>query len=158
MFWTMKKAGYRAVQVGLGLAMRVIPWQKPVLVEHPGAIGALPAALAEDGLHNAGNERHSQGPRFYQGSVRAAPQSRPRRIAASARCRSDRDRLPTRFARSQSALPSAAHHESGAVSQFCENADEITTRSVRWALFLYAAWQICYTECTRMINHEGAII
>ena len=51
MFWTMKKAGYRAVQVGLGLAMRVIPWQKPVLVEHPGAIGALPAALAEDGLH-----------------------------------------------------------------------------------------------------------
>lgn len=36
MFWTMKKAGYRAVQVGLGLAMRVIPWQKPVLVEHPG--------------------------------------------------------------------------------------------------------------------------
>ena len=51
MFWTMKEAGYRAVQVGLGLAMRVIPWQKPVLVEHPGAIGALPAALAEDGLH-----------------------------------------------------------------------------------------------------------
>lgn len=38
MFWTMKKAGYRAVQVGLGLAMRVIPWQKPVLVEHPAAV------------------------------------------------------------------------------------------------------------------------
>ena len=37
-------------------------------------------------LHNAGNERHSQGSRFYQGSVRAALQSRPRRIAASARC------------------------------------------------------------------------
>lgn len=26
MLWTMKKAGYRVVQAGLGMAMRVIPW------------------------------------------------------------------------------------------------------------------------------------
>lgn len=36
--------------------------------------------------------------------------------------------------------------------------DPKTHAKYTWALFLYAAWQICYTECTRMINHEGAII
>ena len=51
MFWTMKKGG---ISRGAGRARPCHardPWQKPVLVEHPGAIGALPAALAEDGLH-----------------------------------------------------------------------------------------------------------
>lgn len=50
MFWTMKKAGYRTVQAGLGAAMCVIPWQQPLLVNYPGAIEALGAAATADGL------------------------------------------------------------------------------------------------------------
>lgn len=50
MLWTMKKAGYRVVQAGLGMAMRVIPWGQPERVNYPGAIQALPAALRADGI------------------------------------------------------------------------------------------------------------
>lgn len=50
MIWTLEKAGLRSVQMGLGLAMHVIPWKKPIVANYPGAVGAIPAALAADGL------------------------------------------------------------------------------------------------------------
>lgn len=50
MLWKMKTAGLRTVQAGLGLAMHVIPWRKPVMANYPGAVAAIPAALQADGI------------------------------------------------------------------------------------------------------------